>query len=219
MSQSVVITGGHGSLAQALTRCFIAAESEWNLICPSRQEMDVSCRESIEAFMKNKPCDLLIAAAGEIADQPLLKLSSQNWDKLLHSNLRGAAYVAKMASRSMIKRNIGHVIFLGSYSAFHPASGQVAYASAKAALSGLTKSLAREWGPAGIRVNLILPGFLENRMTTHVSPARKAQVLEQHCLGLYNTEDSVAEFIYFLHTRMLRTSGQTFNLDSRILAD
>lgn len=214
-----MITGGHGSLARALSDHLALVEPEWNVICPSRQEMDVSSLSSVRSFMENHSCRLLVAAAGEIDDQPLLKVTSNSWDQLLHGNLRGAAFAAKMASRAMLREREGHVIFIGSYSGFHPPLGQVAYASAKAALSGLTKSLAREWGPVGIRVNLILPGFLENRMTDHVSKSRKDEVLEQHCLRQYNTENSVAKFVHFLHKHMTYTSGQIFNLDSRILAD
>lgn len=219
MSQSVVITGGRGSLAQAIDRYIAHAEPTWNVVCPDRQQMDVTCQESINSYLSELSCDLLIAAAGEIADGTLAKASSEQWDRLLQSNLRGAAYSAKIASQSMLKKKRGHVIFIGSYSGFHPPAGQVIYASAKAALTGLTKSLAREWGSSNIRVNLILPGFLENHMTSQVSEVRKAQVLEQHCLHRYNTESSVAAFVHALHTQLPHTSGQVFNLDSRIMAD
>lgn len=219
MSQSVVITGGHGSLAQALVRYMAEKEPAWDVYCPSRHQVDVACEQSITSYLKECSCDLLIAAAGEVADGPLARVSSREWDRLLHSNLRGAAYAAKVASKTMLKKRCGHIIFIGSYSGFHPPAGQIAYASAKAALAGLTKSLAREWGNANIRVNLILPGFLENSMTSQVSNARKAQVLEQHCLHRYNTESAVASFVHALHTQLPHTSGQTFNLDSRILTE
>lgn len=219
MSQSVVITGGQGSLAQAIAQYLAEVEPTWDIVCPGRQQMDVACQASITQFFKDRSCDLLIAAAGEIADGPLARATSEEWDQLLQSNLRGAAFVAKEVSKSMLKQRNGHVIFIGSYSGIHPPAGQVLYASAKAALSGLTKSLAREWGGANIRVNLILPGFLKNRMTAKVSDARKEQVLQHHCLHRYNTESCVAAFVHTLHARLHHTSGQIFNLDSRILAD
>jgi 3-oxoacyl-[acyl-carrier protein] reductase len=219
MSQSVVITGGQGSLAQAIAQYLAVVEPTWDVVCPGREDMDVTSEASISQFLKNRSCDLLIAAAGEIADGPLAKTSSAGWDRLMQSNLRGAAFAAKAVSKFMLKQRSGHVIFIGSYSGIHPPAGQVMYASAKAALAGLTKSLAREWGSANIRVNLILPGFLENRMTTHVSDHRKEQVLQQHCLRRYNTESCVAAFVHALHAQLPHTSGQTFNLDSRILAD
>jgi 3-oxoacyl-[acyl-carrier protein] reductase len=219
MSQSIVITGGQGSLAQTIALYFAEKEPTWQVAYPGREQMDVTSEESVRSFFKDRSCDLLIAAAGQISDSPLAKVSSSTWDRLLQCNLRGAAYSAKVASASMQKKQIGHVIFIGSYSACSPPSGQVAYASAKAALVGLMKSLALEWGGQNIRVNLIMPGFLDNRMTCQVTQSRKTQVLQQHCLGRYNTEASVAAFVHALHTQLLHTSGQVFNLDSRILAD
>lgn len=218
MEQHVVITGGQGSLAQSIAAFLRDKEPSWTIHCPSRQELDVTQLSSLQAFFSEHSCDFLIAAAGEIADQPIAKVSSETWDQLLQSNLRGAAFAAKLASRSMLKRRQGHVIFLTSYSGVSPPIGQIAYASAKAGLIGLTKSLAQEWGRANIRVNAIMPGFLENRMTTVVSDSRKEQVRNNHCLGRFNTEQAVAAFVYTLHTQLIHTSGQIFNLDSRIIS-
>ena len=216
MGQQVVITGGQGSLAQSIRRFFEQQQASWQIACPSRQELDVTQESSIQQYFSEHPCDLLITAAGCIADQPLAKLSADTWDQLIDCNLRGAAFAAKFASKAMLKQRQGHIIFISSYSAVLPPVGQVAYASAKAGLEGLTKSLAQEWGRANIRVNAIMPGFLENRMTNEVSDARKDQVRSAHCLGRFNTENAVASFLYSLHTQMPHTSGQIFNLDSRI---
>lgn len=218
MAQTVVITGGHGSLARKVETYLREQEPSWHILSPSREELDVTDDASLRAYFSAHPCDLLIAAAGEIRDQLLGRASSEDWDRLLQSNLRGAAFAAKYAAKHMLRERCGHVIFLGSYSGFHPPIGQIAYASAKAGLIGLTHSLAREWGGANIRVNLVVPGFLENRMTTSVSAYRREEVRHMHCLGRCNTEESVAAFIHSLHTRLPHTSGQIFNLDSRILS-
>lgn len=218
MPQTVVITGGQGSLARKIQAHLHEQEPDWQILCPSRQELDVTVDDSLRHFFFTHSCDLLIAAAGEIHDQPLARASSTDWDRLLQSNLRGAAFAAKYAAKSMLRARCGHVMFIGSYSAFHPPMGQVAYASAKAGLIGLTHSLAREWGPANIRVNLIVPGFLKNRMTATVSPIRQEEVQKAHCLQRYNTEESVAAFVHSLHTQLPHTSGQIFTLDSRILS-
>lgn len=219
MSQSVIITGGQGSLAQCIANHLASVEPTWTVLCPSRTELDVSCETSIRDFWQRHSCDLLIAAAGEIADSILWKTTEREWDRVMDSNLRGAAFAAKAASKAMLRQRCGHVVFISSYSACHPPLGQVAYASAKAALFGLTKSLAREWGPANIRVNAVLPGFLENRMTARVSDERKSEVLHQHCLSHFNTPEIVAAFLHTLHVQLPHTSGQVFNLDSRILCD
>jgi 3-oxoacyl-[acyl-carrier protein] reductase len=109
----------------------------------------------------------------------------------------------------------GHVVFISSHSAIHPPPGQVAYATAKAALLGLTSGLAIELGPEQIRVNAILPGFLETRMTQGVSSLRREQVLSAHTLGRFNTCEAAAAMIAFLHHALPHTSGQMFQLDSR----
>jgi 3-oxoacyl-[acyl-carrier protein] reductase len=217
MGQKVVITGGQGSLAQTICQYFQQQQPSWQIHCPSRQELDVTQQSSLQQYFSEHPCDLLIAAAGMIADQPLAKISATTWDQLMQANLRGAAFAAKFASKSMLKQRQGHVIFITSYSSVQPPLGQVAYASAKAGLDGLTKSLAQEWGSANIRVNAIMPGFLENRMTSAVSTDRRDQVRSSHCLGRFNTEEAVAAFLHTLHTQLPHTSGQIFNLDSRII--
>lgn len=217
MGQQVVITGGQGSLAQSIRRYIEQQAPSWSIACPSRQELDVSQESSIQQYFSENPCDLLIAAAGCIADQPLAKVSPDTWDQLFDCNLRGAAFAAKHASKAMLKQRQGHIVFISSYSAVLPPMGQVAYASAKAGLVGLTKSLAQEWGRANIRVNAIMPGFLDNRMTSQVTDSRKEEVRSAHCLGRFNTEDAVAAFLYCLHTQLPHTSGQIFNLDSRII--
>ena len=215
-ASTVVITGGHGSLASHMATVFRERAPHWTVLTPSRSELDVTDAESIKDFFAAHPCDLLIANAGKIHDQPLLATAESTWDELLDVNLRGAAWCAKQASRAMIKKREGHILFLSSFSAISPPAGQVAYASAKAGLLGLTKALAQELGFANIRVNAIFPGFLENAMTEHVSPDRKEQVVRAHCLKRCNTESAVADFVFALHQLLPHTSGQVFSLDSRI---
>jgi 3-oxoacyl-[acyl-carrier protein] reductase len=97
----------------------------------------------------------------------------------------------------------------------HPSIGQAAYSAAKAALLGLTESLADENGRHNIRVNCILPGFIETKMTQAVSENRKIEILNDHALGRFNTAWEVAKFIHHLHEHLPNTSGQIFQLDSR----
>jgi 3-oxoacyl-[acyl-carrier protein] reductase len=115
----------------------------------------------------------------------------------------------------MIARGHGHIIFISSRSAKHPPIGQAAYATAKAALLGLTADLASRHGPSNIRVNTVLPGFMETRMTENITQTRRQQVLADHSLGRFNTCRQTAAFIRFLHHELPHTSGQVFQLDSR----
>lgn len=210
----LVVTGGEGGLGQALVSGF--GPPSWRVSAPGRHQLDVTDRGSIETFFKSSPLDLLVCAAGIVRDAPLARLGEDAWDEVVAVNYRGAAACAAAVLPGMVARGTGHIVFMASFSAVRPPLGQVAYATAKAALLGLSEALARDYGCHGIRVNVILPGFLETPMTAGVSARRKTQVLADHCLGRFNTPAAVARFIRFLHEELPHTSGQVFQLDSRV---
>jgi 3-oxoacyl-[acyl-carrier protein] reductase len=213
--EHVLVTGGHGDLGNRIASSF--REDGFNVHAPGHDQLDVTSTDSVCAFFETlDPLDLLVANAGLSHDQLLARTSEADWDRQLEVNLNGAYRCAKAALKPMLRRRAGHLVFISSYSAIHPPAGQAAYAAAKAGLIGLAKSLAREVGPAGIRVNVIMPGFLETRMTAAVSDARKEIVRRKHALGRLNTTDSVARFLLHLHLHLPHTSGQIFQLDSRV---
>lgn len=214
VSGLVVITGGEGGLARALVAAFTAAGH--SVLNPGRRELDVTDEHAVRAFFREHPAELLICNAGVTRDVPLARLDEAAWDEVMAVNLRGAAACAAAAARSMLRARSGHLVFISSRSALHPPPGQAAYAAAKAGLLGLARSLARELGPAGIRVNTILPGFLETPMTAALSQERRGQVRHDHVLDRFNTPEAAAEFVVHLHDRLPHTSGQVFQLDSRI---
>lgn len=209
----VIITGGTGGLGQCISQRFITAG--WQVLALGREDLDLTCPSAIEAFFSANPCDLLVCAAGAICDQPLMKMNESIWDEILDINYLAAKRCALAAIPSMRDKNQGHVVFISSYAAFYPVAGQAAYATAKAALLGLTSDLAFEHGSNQIRVNAILPGFMDTRMTENVSSERKHEVRKSHVMGQFNTPAIVADFIWFLEERMPHTSGQIFQLDSR----
>jgi 3-oxoacyl-[acyl-carrier protein] reductase len=188
---------------------------EWEVCAPGREKLDMLDLGAIHSFLGSVPVDLLVCAAGSIRDAPLARMDEATWDEVFSVNFTAAAACAAAVLPGMIRRGRGHIVFISSYSALHPPVGQAAYATAKAALLGLTESLARRNGRHGIRVNAILPGFLETGMTSTVSARRKAEILADHALGRFNTPEAVAEFIRFLHEKLPDTSGQAFQLDSR----
>ena len=214
MSGLVVITGGEGTLARALATAFAAAGHA--VLSPGRRELDVTDENAVRAFFRDHSPELLICNAGLTRDAPLARLGEAAWDEVMAVNLRGAAACAAAASRGMVRARRGHLVFISSYSALHPPLGQAAYAAAKAGLLGLAKSLARELGPAGIRVNTILPGFLDTPMTAALPEERREQVRRDHLLDRFNTAEAAAQFLVHLHDRLPHTSGQVFQLDSRI---
>lgn len=209
-----VITGGTGGLGTAIAAAF--ASSDWDIAAIGSSDLDLADRPSIAHWFHDRPVDLLICAAGITLDAPLPRLDEKSWDRTVEINFNGAAACAKAAANEMIHRKAGgHIVFISSYSAIHPPIGQIAYATAKAALLGLTTDLARLYGSEGIRVNAILPGFLETAMTAKLSVKRTWEVLREHHLGNFNTTTAAAGFIRHLHDHMPHTSGQIFQLDSR----
>lgn len=213
MLKRVIITGGTGGLGKSITEQFKTAG--WEVYALSRNDLDLSSESAIHTFFSVHDCNLLICAAGMIRDQPLAKIDESTWDEIIEINFTAAKKCAVAAIPAMINKGAGHVVFISSYAANHPTIGQAAYATAKAAMLGLTKDLALRHGSNNIRVNAILPGFMETHMTENVSAKRKQEVRELHAMGKFNTPEIVAEFIRFLEERMPHTSGQVFQLDSR----
>lgn len=211
----VLITGGEGDLARAIRGEFEARDCA--ALAPGRRELDVSDAASIEAFFAGiAKLDLVVHTAGVLRDHRFANLTEEEFDTVLDVNLKGAFRVSDFALRLMAKQRRGHIVFIGSNSARWGNVGQANYAAAKAGLIGLTHSLAKEYGSRNIRVNCILPGLLETKMTAHLSPEILDAVRSAHALRRFNTCVEAAKFIAFLHHDLPHTSGQLFQLDSRV---
>lgn len=214
--QQAVVTGGQSGLGKCITSSLV--DAGMRVLAPGSSELDVSDGSAVKNyFATSGAVDLLVCNAGVTNDQPLARMSETSWDEVMNVNLKGALLSAREVSRGMIKRRSGHIILISSYSAIHPPAGQANYAAAKAALIGMMKSMAQELGPRNIRVNVVLPGFLETPMTDVLPESVKEVSLSRHVLGRFNTPSAVGDFIRFLHLQMSHTSGQVFNLDSRVL--
>jgi 3-oxoacyl-[acyl-carrier protein] reductase len=217
MSESkphAVITGGEGSVGRTLAREL--RDHDWNVEAPGKAVLDVRNPDHIRNYFGERRVDLLVCAAGITRDALLIKTDEDSWDSVWQVNFRGALQCAEAVLPTMIAAGSGHIVFISSYSARQPPIGQAAYATAKAALLGLVSDLAPRHGPSNIRVNAVLPGFLETRMTENIQDHRRAAILENHALGRFNTCPRVAGFIRFLHEELPHTSGQLFQLDSRV---
>lgn len=212
----MVITGGEGTLARAVAVCLGGAGM--SVSAPGRNELDVRCGESVASYFASMgDLDLLVCNAGITDDEILAKISEGSWDNVMETNLTGAFLCAQAAAKKMIKRRCGHIVFISSFSAVHPPSGQASYAATKAALHGLAKSLAQELGTRNVRVNVVIPGFMETSMTENLPGKIHAVARERHTLKRFNTVQATGKFLQNLHLEMEHTSGQVFNLDSRIL--
>ena len=160
--------------------------------------------------------DVLVNNAGITRDGLTIRMSEQEWDDVLSTNLTGPFHCIRAVSRAMMRQRSGHIISLASLTGLQGRAGQANYSAAKAGLVGLTRSTAKELGRFNIKANAVLPGFLATEMGSSVSGAVLDRIIEENSLGRSSTQEEVADFIYHL-SLMQHVSGQVFNLDSRIL--
>jgi 3-oxoacyl-[acyl-carrier protein] reductase len=210
----VLISGGEGDLARAIAaECTARGASVQS---PGRSTLDVCREEQVQSyFARLGRLDVLILNAGLTHDGVVTGLSPEAFDQVVQTNLRGAFFCARAALKPMLAQRSGHILFIASRAARCGTHGQSLYAAAKAGLIGLAQSLAREYGARNIRANVVLPGFLETRMTASLSAGRREEVRSEHVLGRFNTVANAARFIAFL-AELDHVSGQVFALDSRL---
>ncbi len=176
-------------------------------------DVDTMIRDVVERWGK---LDVLICNAGISKDSLMLKMSEQDWDTVVNTNLNGAFYCIRSVSDVMIKQRQGHIINISSISGLQGREGQANYAASKSALIGLTKAAAKEYGKFNIKVNAILPGYLATDMGHTVPKTVQDNIVRQNVLGKMSDSREVSEFIHHL-SLMSNVSGQVFNLDSRVV--
>ena len=157
--------------------------------------------------------DVLVCNAAASDDRLLLRLSDEAWDRVLATTLTAAFLCLQSAGAVMQAQGDGSVILIGSFSALQGRAGQAPYAAAKAGLLGLLRSVAREWGPANVRVNMVLPGWHATSLTGFRADPTPAPF--GPALGHGTAPNAVASFVVAL-VDLRDVSGQVFNLDSRI---
>src|SRR5699024_5484663 len=123
------------------------------------------------------PVEVLVANAGITKDTLLMRMSEEDFTSVIDTNLTGTFRVVKRASKGMLKKRFGRVIFISSVVGLYGSAGQVNYASSKAALVGFARSLTRELGARGITSNLIAPGFIETDMTASLPESQQKEYL------------------------------------------
>jgi 3-oxoacyl-[acyl-carrier protein] reductase len=142
--------------------------------------------------------DILVANAGIAIDSLLLRLKEEDFDKIWSVNVKGALACARAAIKVMMRARAGRIVFLSSVVGEMGNAGQAAYSASKAALVGLTKTLAREYASRLITVNAVSPGFIDTDMTTSVTGDLKESMLKSVPLGRTGRPEEVAAAIVFL---------------------
>jgi 3-oxoacyl-[acyl-carrier protein] reductase len=155
--------------------------------------------EAIDDLVKRKgKLDILVSNAGIAMDQLLLRIKPEELEKTFATNVGGALWGAKAAMRYMMRKRTGRIVFLSSVVAESGNPGQAVYSASKAALLGLTKTLAREYASRGVTVNAVAPGFIATDMTAGLPEEVKKKIVEQTPLARIGSPDEVAAAVVYL---------------------
>jgi len=144
------------------------------------------------------PVEVLVANAGITRDGLLMRMSDDDYEAVVATNLSGAFRCVRAASRSMIKRRYGRIILIGSVVGLSGGPGQVNYAATKSGLVGMARAVSRELGGRGITANVVAPGFIESDMTAVLTDDRKKVIVDGIPAGRIGAVDDVAHAVTFL---------------------
>jgi len=159
-------------------------------------------------------CDILVNNAGITRDTLAMRMSSEDWDIVLNTNLKGAFNFSRAVLRSMVKQRYGRLINISSVSGLLGLAGQANYAASKAGLIGLTKTLARELASRNITANVVAPGFIETDMTSGLSEEVRKGALSQIPQSRMGSGDDIAAAVAFLSSpEAAYITGQVLAVD------
>lgn len=236
-----LVTGGSRGIGRAIVRA-LAGEG-WRVAFTWREREDearklaVELGDAVRPFRfelldRARPGDLVVEVeeqVGPIAglvnnaamrrDGLLAALPDGAWDEMIDADLGGVFRCCRAVIPRMLHRRAGSIVNVSSLTAVHGLAGQTAYGAAKAGVLGLTRSLAREVGSRGIRVNAVIPGFVPTEMVADVGPEQVKALRSAEALPGGVTEASVADAVAFLLSdRAASITGQTLVIDAGILA-
>ncbi|OSC40763.1 3-oxoacyl-ACP reductase FabG1 [Mycobacterium decipiens] len=211
ISRSVLVTGGNRGIGLAVARRLAAdghrvAVTHRSSGAPEGLfgvECDVTDNDAVDAAFKNVeehqgPVEVLVANAGVTSDMLIMRMSEEQFQKVIDANLTGVFRVAKRASRNMIKKRFGRFIFMGSVVGLTGLPGQANYAASKAGLVGMARSLTRELGSRSITANVVAPGFIDTEMTRAMEPKYVEMAQQAIPLGRIGNVAEVAGVVSFL---------------------
>lgn len=221
--KNALITGGSRGIGRAISirlaamgaHCYInyvsnpaAAEATRGIIMEAGGSAEIiafdvadaaQAEGAIKQLIKDAgSLDILVNNAGITRDGLLARMKEEDWDMVLDTNLKGAFLCAKAASRSMMKKKWGRIVNISSVTGFAGNAGQINYASAKAGMQGLTKSMAREFASRNITVNSVAPGYIVTDMTAALSDDIQEKIQAEIPLASLGRPEDVAGAVAYL---------------------
>jgi NAD(P)-dependent dehydrogenase (short-subunit alcohol dehydrogenase family) len=220
----VIVTGGAGGIGEAITRAFIrqgskvgfldldagrGARVEQELVESGGTAMFVACdltdipalKAAVAAIRERLgPIDVLINNAANDQRHATLEVTEDYWDGRIAVNLRHQFFAAQAVLPDMMEKQAGVILNMGSNSWMIGQGGMAAYTACKSAVLGLTRSLARDFGPHGVRVNAVAPGWImtERQLELWVTPETEKEIYQRQCLKRKLVPDDIARFVVFM---------------------
>ena len=210
-SRTVLVTGGNRGIGYAIAERFV--HEGHKVAVTARQgegpagsmtvRADVTDGASLDAAIAAVeaalgPLEVVVANAGITRDTLLMRMSDEDFEDVINTNLTGVFRVVKRSIRSMLKQKFGRVILISSVVGLYGSPGQVNYAAAKSGLVGLARSLTREVGSRGITANVVAPGFIDTDMTQALPQAQQEAYLAAIPAGRFATPAEVASAVLWL---------------------
>lgn len=242
-NKTALITGGSRGIGRAIAICF--AEQGCNIaftyhsnreaaeevldqlraygVQAEAYQQDAACADGAEDVVRRVveqygQIDILVNNAGITRDTLLMRMNEQQWDDVLQANLKSAYAYTKAVVPVMMKRRQGSIISMSSVVAITGNPGQANYAASKAGLIAFSKSVAKEIGSRGIRVNCIAPGFIQTDMTEKLTEEQKNAILAQIPMHRVGTPQDVAHAALFLASDLSSyISGQVLTVDGAMV--
>jgi 3-oxoacyl-[acyl-carrier protein] reductase len=211
LARTVFITGGNRGIGFSIAKEYLALGYRVAVSVRAGQGpegcltvlADVTDPDSLDRAIAEVetelgPIEILVANAGITKDTLLMRMSDEEFESVIDTNLNGVFRVIKRASKSMIKAKFGRIVLIGSVVGLLGSAGQVNYSASKSALVGLARSITRELGGRGITANVVAPGFINTDMTAELPEAQQLEYKKSIPLGRFASAEEVAKVVTWL---------------------